>query len=1023
MVELDDRGVLTRRDYVPSERELEAGDVDYSFDPAPFEEIDEDAASKTRLVEGIRALSPRHLGAPALPLIVFAVLGLLATWDAEGFNVLAPNMRDTFHEGTGFVVALGTILGIVTTVLAPAAGYAADRFNRVRMLTVGNIVSAVAQIFAGRAPSVAALAGARAGGGVGQAITQPTVLPLLTDYYPVAARARAMSFFFVAFGLGQVLGPIVSGQLGGAVGWRSTLVMLGVASLIASLALLVLREPTRGKQDRLAEGAETATAEIEQRPVSWGEGWRAAASIASLRRLWYMTPFLVVATTLTPLFSLYYSTEFGIGATGRGWIFGLDGAFGLVGLTMASTVADRVLATRPGRAFTLAGAVLAVNAIAMVALVFSPWLWLSILVLLPTHAMGFLILPTLLTVVSLVVPPRIRAFGLQTIAPWNLMGLVVFQLIFLTGPGMIASLLMIAGIFVVGAVVVAAGAPGVERDMRAARAASLADQVSREARATGGNKILICRDIDVVYDATQVLFNVDFDMEDGELVALLGTNGAGKSTLLRAIAGLQEASNGAIFFDGHDVTHRPPHLNARDGVVYMPGGAAVFPGLTVEQNLRAATWSGHEDAAAFSARIEHVLELFPELRDRLDVAAGSLSGGEQQMVALSQAFLMRPRLLMIDELSLGLAPAVVERLLEIVRQISSEGTTVLLVEQSANVALTIAERAVFMEKGEIRFDGSTAELLGRSDLLRAVFLGGTGATAAGFVSSRSAADVVEGSGPVLSVSSISVAFGGRDVLLDASVDVEAGEVVGVIGPNGAGKTTLFDVISGYVASAAGDVHVAGTDCRGLGPDARAQLGLVRSFQNARLFPALTVRENIAVALERRLAVRSAVASALWLPPVQRSERRIRRRVDYLLDLMHLTGSADKFVRELSTGTRRTVDVACIMAAEPKALLLDEPSSGLAQSEVELLAPVIRRLAKETGCGVLVIEHDIPLVTAVADRLVVMQLGRTILDGPPADVVRHPEVIRAYLGASEASIARSGPLMESALAAAQIAVAP
>src|SRR6185312_9657796 len=134
-------------------------------------------------------------------------------------------------------------------------------------------------------------------------------------------------------------------------------------------------------------------------------------------------------------------------------------------------------------------------------------------------------------------------------------------------------------------------------------------------------------------------------------------------------------------------------------------------------------------------------------------------------------------------------------------------------------------------------------------------------------------------------------------------------------------------------------------------------------------------------------VRSAVASALWLPQVQRAERRIRRRVDYLLDLMHLVGAADKFVRELSTGMRRTVDIACVMAAEPKVLLLDEPSSGLAQSEVELLAPVIRRLAKETGCGVLVIEHDIPLVTAVADRLVAMQLGQILLDGAPEDVVR------------------------------------
>ena len=248
--------------------------------------------------------------------------------------------------------------------------------------------------------------------------------------------------------------------------------------------------------------------------------------------------------------------------------------------------------------------------------------------------------------------------------------------------------------------------------------------------------------------------------------------------------------------------------------------------------------------------------------------------------------------------------------------------------------------------------------------------------------------------------------------------VEANEVLGMIGPNGAGKTTLFDVISGYVKPASGTIHVAGVDCAGLSPDARARAGLARSFQNARLFPALTVRENIAVALERRLTSRSAIAAAAWLPTVQRSERRVRRRVDYLIDLMHLGGFADKFARELSTGSRRLVDIACIMAAEPTVLLLDEPSSGLAQSEVEVFAPVVRRLAKETGCGVVVIEHDIPLVTSLSDRMIAVRLGAVLCEGTPNDVVTDPEVVRSYLGASEATINRSGAL-PAALAAAGV----
>jgi branched-chain amino acid transport system ATP-binding protein len=184
-----------------------------------------------------------------------------------------------------------------------------------------------------------------------------------------------------------------------------------------------------------------------------------------------------------------------------------------------------------------------------------------------------------------------------------------------------------------------------------------------------------------------------------------------------------------------------------------------------------------------------------------------------------------------------------------------------------------------------------------------------------------------------------------------------------------------------------------------------------------LFPALTAQENIAVALERRVGTRSAVAAATWLPIVRKSERRVQRRVEYLIDLLNLEAYADKFVSELSTGSRRMVDMACVMATEPKLLLLDEPSSGLAQSEVEVLGPVVRRLAKETGCGVLVIEHDMPLITALSDRLIAMELGSVLLEGNPADVVSDPRVVSAYLGASQAAISRSGSEFANALATA------
>jgi len=402
--------------------------------------------------------------------------------------------------------------------------------------------------------------------------------------------------------------------------------------------------------------------------------------------------------------------------------------------------------------------------------------------------------------------------------------------------------------------------------------------------------------------------------------------------------------------------------------VVMPGGAATFPGLTVGDNLRAATWA----SPGAAERLDEVLGLFPRLRERWDTEARLLSGGEQQMVGLAQAFVQRPRLLLIDELSLGLAPALVADLLDAVRRVAAAGTTVVLVEQSIDVALTVADRAVFMEQGRVRFDGPTADLLAQPDLVRAVFLhAGSGPTHTRARAPRiSPAD--EDAPPALAVEGLSVHFGGVQALREASLTVERGEVVGIVGPNGAGKTTLFDAVSGFTPST-GVVRVDGVDVSGLAPDARARHGLGRSLQSARLFPSLTVRETIATALERR-AVRNPALTALGLPSVRRSEGLLLRRVDNLVDVLGLSAYADSFIAELSTGTRRVVDLACVLALEPKVLLLDEPSSGLAHAEIDELGPTLRGIARQTGCAMVLIEHDLGLVEAVSQRVLEMELG-------------------------------------------------
>ena len=349
------------------------------------------------------------------------------------------------------------------------------------------------------------------------------------------------------------------------------------------------------------------------------------------------------------------------------------------------------------------------------------------------------------------------------------------------------------------------------------------------------------------------------------------------------------------------------------------------------------------------------------------------------------------------------------------KEIHRSGVTIVVVEQSINVALTLADKAVFMEKGEVKFVGRTAELLARPDILRAVYVKGTGALTDGAPSgaARSEREMrsleLGARAPVLEIDGIVKRYGGVTAIGGVSFDLREGEVLGIIGPNGAGKTTLFDIISGFQSADEGVIRYEGVDITRLSPEERARRKLVRRFQDARLFPSLTVFETLLVSLEQRLEVRSVLLGGAGAPAARKDEKRARVRAERLLELLELSAYRDKFVRELSTGLRRIVDLACVLAAEPKVLLLDEPSSGIAQAEAEGLAPLLRRVRFETGCSILIIEHDMPLISAVSDELVALEQGTFVTRGTPEEVLNDERVIEAYLGTSEAAVKRSGSL--------------
>jgi len=230
--------------------------------------------------------------------------------------------------------------------------------------------------------------------------------------------------------------------------------------------------------------------------------------------------------------------------------------------------------------------------------------------------------------------------------------------------------------------------------------------------------------ISAAYGPIQVLFGIDLEVHDGEIVALLGTNGAGKTTILRVISGVLAASQGKVTWNDEDITgHEPPDVISM-GIVQMPGGRGVFPGMTVYENLEVAGFLYGKDERKRKEMIEEVFDYFPAIAKRRRQTAGSMSGGEQQMLTLAKAFVMEPDLLLIDELSLGLAPKIVEGLLDIIRRYNSKGVAVLLVDQHVDLALDVAARAYFLERGQIRFSGPSEDLHGRDDLLRSVFLTG-----------------------------------------------------------------------------------------------------------------------------------------------------------------------------------------------------------------------------------------------------------------------------------------------------------
>ena len=956
-------------------------------------------------------------GESAFPLVVLFGLNAVDELDRTAFGILLPNIRDEFGLDNTKVLGIVALSSVAALALqVPIAQYA-DRSKRVPVAVIGALIWGTFSGMTGLATGVVLLTIARSGSSLGKAVIDPTHNSLLADYYPIEARSRVFSTHRAANAVGAFVGPLSAGLLAYAFGWRVPFIVFVVPTVIFALLALKLHEPVRGKWEREAMGASEEVANTEETVPSFAESWRTVQKIHTLQRLWWSLPFLATALIgFVVLASLMYEQQFGLDERGRGVAAAVSEPFQLVGLVIGTRyISKRFMADMRGLIRFISKVAL-LTSVASVAFALSPNVVVAVAVNCVISGTLAVVGPGILVALSLAIPARARATGFSVASLWVIPGLTILPLIgwISTQVGIRWAMLTLVPLFIIGSLILGTAQNTIDADIAQVWQASAARSEALYQRRRGEADLLLIRNLDAGYGGRQVLFGVNFDVKEGEIVALLGTNGAGKSTLLKSISGVVEADRGAVILDGRDVTHAPPNEIAALGISQMPGGQGVFGGLTVNENLQLAGWTRRHDPKGRAEAVEEVLEIFPLLRERLHRDAGDLSGGQQQMLALGMAFVAKPRVLLIDELSLGLAPVIVGQLLPIVQRVADQGTAVILVEQSVNVALTVAERAYFMERGTIRFSGPTSELLDRKDLLRSVFLSGAAAseTPHAMVTATSVqADDVDtddvDAAPLLKVTEVSVAFGGNRAVNGTTFTVRPHEIVGMIGPNGAGKTTVFDLISGFVPVDSGRIELQGRDITNLGASERAGAGLGRSFQDARLFPDMTVRETLAVALERWVNSRSALSAALRLPAVYDDEERTALRVQELIELMNLGDYQNSFVRELSTGTRRVVDLACIAAHRPVMVLLDEPSSGIAQREVEALAPVLRRLRDEMGASLLVIEHDIPLISSISDRLVALDQGAVLTEGPPADVLSHPDVIESYLGNNAAARERSG----------------
>ena len=682
---------------------------------------------KLTLRQGIRAG-----GRPLLTSLV--LITAVDEFDRVALPILGPDIQKSLGVSDTVLGAIGGASGVLFVLGAVPLAILADRFRRTRIAGFATLFTAFFVALTGIVGNVFGLFSARMGTGLGQSHSMPINGSLISDGYPIGARSRVFGVLAISGPVGHIIGTLVIAGVAvlatGADSWRTVFLVISVPVALSGLYVLKVKEPARGANEQRAVLGETLV-EDDALPVSIAHAWSRLGAIRTFTTLLTGIGALGFALFSVPLFmNLHLEDYFGLDTTQRALLDAVTFLPTLISIPISSAYNDRIFRESPPRSMVFIGSLIAGFGVLVVAAAWMPTVWLYgiffAMALMLTRAAFALLGP----IVAAVVPYRLRTQGFAMVGIYIfLMGAFVGAV--LTGwlsdawgqQWAITAVVLPASL--IGAMLIARGATTIRGDISLTIEEIVEEREEQERREPGKRPpALQVANLDFSYGTVQTLFDVHLEVQHGETLALLGTNGAGKSTLLRVISGLGVPSRGVLRLDGRTITYVEAERRVKLGIVQIAGGRATLDALSVADNLRLGAFLVPENEV--DERIERVLVLFPVLRAFLNRRAGELSGGQKQMLALAKALILDPEILLIDELSLGLAPVVVEELLEVLRQLRAQGLTMIIVEQSVNVALSIADRAIFMEKGQVRFAGPAQELADRGDLLRAVFLGQEG---------------------------------------------------------------------------------------------------------------------------------------------------------------------------------------------------------------------------------------------------------------------------------------------------------